>query len=142
MNCTSEVLEIQHQQKSNEVFLIPATNGNKRRNLMQNKILYYRSLPSVTDIREYTYEINTGLSWIRLYLSSHGFADLCITFGTQEVGANKTIRIEVNLKIFGLIWNVMPHIRRVSNFYFFAALYCSCLGFNALLASLRYKGLQ
>ena len=27
--------------KSNEVFLISATNGNKRRNLMLNRILYY-----------------------------------------------------------------------------------------------------
>ena len=39
-NCTSEVLEIQHQQKSNEVFLISAYYGNKRRNLMRDKILY------------------------------------------------------------------------------------------------------
>ena len=31
-------------------------------------------------------------------------------------------------------WNVMPCIRRGSNSCFFAALYCSCLGFNALLA--------
>ena len=30
--------------------IISAYNGNKRRNLMQNKILYYRSLPSVTYI--------------------------------------------------------------------------------------------
>ena len=30
------------------VFLISATNGNKRRNLMLKKILYHRSLPSVT----------------------------------------------------------------------------------------------
>ena len=30
--------------------LISATNGSKRRNLMQNKFLYYRSLPSVTYI--------------------------------------------------------------------------------------------
>ena len=36
--------------KSNEVFLISATNENKRRNLMQIKILYYQSLPSVTYI--------------------------------------------------------------------------------------------
>ena len=28
----------------------------------------------------------------------------------------------------------MPCIRRCSNFVFFAALYCSCLGFTALLA--------
>ena len=34
--------------KSNEVFLNSVTNGNKRRNLMGNKILYYRSPPSVT----------------------------------------------------------------------------------------------
>ena len=34
--------------KSNEVFLISANNGNKRRNLMQYKILFQRSLPSVT----------------------------------------------------------------------------------------------
>ena len=31
-------------------------------------------------------------------------------------------------------WNVMPLIRRGSNFVFFAALYCSCLEFNAMLA--------
>ena len=31
-------------------------------------------------------------------------------------------------------WNVMPLIRRGSNFAFFAALYCSCLEFNGLLA--------
>ena len=35
---------------SYKVFLISATIGNKRRNLMLNKILYYRSLPSVTCI--------------------------------------------------------------------------------------------
>ena len=35
-----------HRQK----LLISATNGNKRCNLMQNKILYYRSLPSITCI--------------------------------------------------------------------------------------------
>ena len=29
-------------------------------------------------------------------------------------------------------WNVMQCIRRVSNFVFFAPLYCSCLGFTAL----------
>ena len=28
--------------------IISANNGNKRRNLMQNNILYIRSLPSVT----------------------------------------------------------------------------------------------
>ena len=33
-----------------DILVISATNGNKRRNLMQNKILYYRSLPSVTFI--------------------------------------------------------------------------------------------
>ena len=32
-------------------------------------------------------------------------------------------------------WNVIPLIWRGSNFSFFAALYCSCLEFNALLAS-------
>ena len=31
-------------------------------------------------------------------------------------------------------WDVMPLIRMVSNFVFSAALYWSCLGFNALLA--------
>ena len=41
-----------------------------------------------------------------------------------------------------LQWNVMPHIRRGSDFVFFTALYCSCLGFTALLASRRYEGLQ
>ena len=39
-------------------------------------------------------------------------------------------------------WNVTPLIRRGSNFYLFAALYYSCHGFNALLASPRYEGLQ
>ena len=34
--------------KSNEVFLISANNGNKRRNLMRYKNLNQRSLPSVT----------------------------------------------------------------------------------------------
>ena len=46
------------------------------------------------------------------------------------------------LKILRCKLNVMPLIRRGSNLYFFAALYCSCLGFNALLASPRYEGLQ
>ena len=32
----------------NEAFLISANYGNKRRNLMRNKILYHRSLPFVT----------------------------------------------------------------------------------------------
>ena len=40
-NFTSEVLEIQHQKNSNEVFLNSANYGNKRRNLMRIKILYY-----------------------------------------------------------------------------------------------------
>ena len=39
-----------HQWKYNGVYFISATYGNKRRNLMGNKILYYRSLPSVTYI--------------------------------------------------------------------------------------------
>ena len=39
-------------------------------------------------------------------------------------------------------WNVTLLIRRGINFYFFAALYWSCLGLNVLLASPRYKGLQ
>ena len=37
--------------------LISATNGNKRRNLMLNRILYYRSLPSVTCIGELSVNI-------------------------------------------------------------------------------------
>ena len=31
-------------------------------------------------------------------------------------------------------WNVTPLISLGSNFSFFGALFCSCLGFNALLA--------
>ena len=38
------------KKKSNEVFLFSATYGNKRRNLMLNRILYYRSLPYITFI--------------------------------------------------------------------------------------------
>ena len=38
--------------------------------------------------------------------------------------------------------NVMPRIRRGSNFHIYAALYCSCLGFTAILASPRYKKMQ
>ena len=38
---------------------------------------------------------------------------------------------------FKVKWNVSPLIRRGSNF-FVPALYCSCLGFNALLASPMY----
>ena len=34
----------------------------------------------------------------------------------------------------GIKWNVTPLFRRSSNFVFFASLYCSCIGFNALLA--------
>ena len=41
-----------------------------------------------------------------------------------------------------LKWNVMPLKRRGSYFYFFAAFYFYCLGFNALLASPMYEGLQ
>ena len=37
-------------------------------------------------------------------------------------------------------WNVMPFIRRGSSFSFFAALNCSCLGFNDLLALLTKEG--
>ena len=37
-------------------------------------------------------------------------------------------------------WNVTPHIRRGNNNYLFAALYCSCLGFNALLALQTKEG--
>ena len=44
--------------------------------------------------------------------------------------------------VWGYEWNVMPRIRRGSNFVFFATLYCSCLEFTALLASPRYEGLQ
>ena len=36
-----------------------------------------------------------------------------------------------------MIWNVTPLIRRGSNFVFFAALYCSCLG---LLPCLQARG--
>ena len=38
------------------MLLISAANGNKHRNLMQNKILYYQSLPSVTYIQIYKYK--------------------------------------------------------------------------------------
>ena len=37
-------------------------------------------------------------------------------------------------------WNVTALIRRSSSFCFFAALNCSCLGFNALLALLTKEG--
>ena len=36
-------------------------------------------------------------------------------------------------------WNVTPIIWRGSNLSFFAALYCYCLGFNALLALQMYN---
>ena len=39
-------------------------------------------------------------------------------------------------------WNVTTLILWGSHFCFFPALYSSCLGFNALLASLKYEGLQ
>ena len=48
----SDTKKLDHY-KSNEVFLISATNGNKRHNLMRNKILYNRSLPSVTCMFEH-----------------------------------------------------------------------------------------
>ena len=41
-------------------YIISATNGNKRRNLMLNKILYYQSLPSVTYILALVYSILPG----------------------------------------------------------------------------------
>ena len=37
---------------------ISATNGNKRRNLMLNKILYNRSLPSITYSTDQVHKIN------------------------------------------------------------------------------------
>ena len=43
--------------------IIPTTNGNKRRNLMQNKILYYQSLPSVTYIEILKLFIFTLILW-------------------------------------------------------------------------------
>ena len=37
-------------------------------------------------------------------------------------------------------WNVTPLIWRGNNFSFFAALYCSCFEFDAMLALLKKEG--
>ena len=42
--------------------------------------------------------------------------------------------------IFCQQWNVRTLIMRGSDFYFFAKLYCSCLGINALLALTTEEG--
>ena len=57
---------------------------------------------------------------------------------------------KTQLQRFVMIVGIMPsrkngmlhHSLGGEVIFFFAALYCSCLGFNALLASPRYKALQ
>ena len=55
--------------------------------------------------------------------------------------SNKQMFFQIRKLFLRLKWNVTPLIWRDSNFSFFAAFYCSCYGFNALHASLRYERL-
>ena len=81
-------------------------------------------------------------------LHNPSFYDVIIVCDGKEFAAHKFILAARSTVFKGFNirdhseWNVMPCIMRGTNFYLFAALYCSCLGFTALLASLRYEGLH
>ena len=106
---------------------------------------YHLLLHLVSLLRTFTFgaryesEIKTGLdkdSFRQYAIMVRGdfIQPWYVMFQTKKRHCVTEVQCKIPKSVERNKWNVTPLIRRASNFYFFAVLYCSCLGFNALHA--------